>query len=59
MKRKSNEQPQDAPATLATMKRVRVSNIKDPLHETWLDYLDETEIHAYRLAGYIVAEVSR
>jgi len=50
-----NEQP--APATLATMKRVRVSNIKDPLHDTWVDYLDETEIRAYRLAGYIVTEV--
>lgn len=57
MKRKSNEQSKDAPATLATMKRVRVSNSKDPLHDTWLDYLDDTEIHAYRMAGYIVAEV--
>lgn len=43
--------------TLSTIKRVRISNIKDPLHDTWLDYLNETEIHAYRLAGYIVAEV--
>ena len=39
------------------IKRVRISNSKNPLYETWIDYLNDDLIHAYRMAGYIVAEV--
>lgn len=57
MQKQHESKPPTERVTLSTMKRVRVSNIKNPLYETWLDYLNETEIHAYRVAGYIVAEV--
>jgi hypothetical protein len=37
-------------------KRVRISTWQNPL-ESWEDYLTDAGIKAYRLAGYIVAEV--
>lgn len=50
------DKSQAAPAP--AIKRVRISNSKNPLYETWIDYLDDELIHSYRMAGYIVAEVS-
>lgn len=38
------------------IKKVRITSWKNPL-ESWVDFLTDAEIEAYRLAGYIVAEV--
>jgi hypothetical protein len=41
---------------LRILKRVRITSWNNPL-KSWEDLLDDTEIHAYRMAGYVVAEV--
>lgn len=39
------------------IRKVRISTWQNPL-ESWQAYLSDAEITAYRLAGYIVAEVA-
>ena len=39
------------------LRKVRISSWGDPLN-FWEDLLTDAEIEAYRLAGYIVAEVA-